>query len=82
MTIKRAIDILKHGCIYRDALGSEAISVAIEILEKQIPQKLKTLIIDRTSGVKAGHCVCGEYIMYYEKYCSNCGQAIDWSNVK
>jgi hypothetical protein len=82
MTIKRAIDVLKHGCIYRDALGSEAISMAIEILEKRLPKKPKTLIIDKTSGVKAGNCVCGEHIMDDEKYCSNCGQAIDWSDVE
>lgn len=55
-----------------------ALEMAISVLGKQIPKKPKVLETDALSGYKYGNCSCGEHIMDDEKYCSNCGQAIDW----
>ena len=56
-----------------------AIDTAIEALEKQIPKKPISLGEDIDRDV--GQCPnCKEIIDTYEdyKYCSDCGQAIDW----
>lgn len=56
-----------------------ALKLAIEALEKQIPKKPISLGEDIDRDV--GQCPnCKEIIDTYEdyKYCSDCGQAIDW----
>lgn len=56
-----------------------AIDMAKEALEKQIPKKPISLGEDIDRDV--GQCPnCKEIIDTYEdyKYCSDCGQAIDW----
>ena len=66
---------------------AEALDVAIQALEKQIPKKP---IKKERSGIV--YCVCGNFIGYKPpinralengkipfKYCPNCGQKIDWS---
>ena len=56
-----------------------AIDTAIEALEKQIPKTPISLGEDIDRDV--GQCPnCKEIIDTYEdyKYCSDCGQAIDW----
>ena len=60
----------------------EAIEIATTAIEKQIPKKPKVLKVHDISGYKYGECYCGEHIMDDEKYCSNCGQALDWSDTK
>lgn len=60
-----------------------AIATAIEALEKQIPKKPISLGEDIDRDV--GQCPnCKEIIDTYEdyKYCSECGQAIDWRDVE
>ena len=60
-----------------------AIDTAIEALEKQIPKKPISLGEDIDRDV--GQCPnCKEIIDTYEdyKYCSDCGQAIDWRDVE
>lgn len=60
-----------------------AIATAIEALEKQIPKKPISLGEDIDRDV--GQCPnCKEIIDTYEdyKYCSDCGQAIDWRDVE
>lgn len=93
MTIQEAIKHLKEitgwanfwgGC-YNDKLS--AIDMAINVLEKQIPKKIKE---EKWIDTK---CSCGRILSihhgdgYYEvpydvkkqKYCMKCGQALDWS---
>ncbi len=87
MTNEEAINTIEHGCIYRDKRGSEALETAIIALKKQMPE---TPILDLIypSGIKSYKCpVCGKGCLvrtnlYYPKYCSNCGQALDWSDVE
>lgn len=59
-----------------------AFEMAISALKKQIPKKPKVLKLQEVSDYKYGDCECGEHIMDDEKYCSNCGQAIDWRSTE
>lgn len=63
---------------------TEAMRIAIQALEKQIPKK--TVLITRAGAViKFYPCpTCStsdKYIPVYpkQKYCVNCGQRLDWS---
>ena len=69
-----------------------AMEIAVEAMQKQIPQKaMKSIdVYDKnlyklycpTCGIKIGHgnSRVGYIVKTYgsEKYCGNCGQAIDW----
>jgi|GEM_PF-6914088 len=43
-------------------------------IEKQMPKK----VVPYNCG--QFHCECGEIVKSYEKYCPECGQALDWSD--
>ncbi len=54
--------------------------LAINALEKQIPKKLK-VEVDNRHGVRNLYYFCPScksFRMESRKYCSNCGQALDW----
>lgn len=78
MTYEEAINTIKHGCIYRDKRGGIALQIAIEAIEKQIPKKP-----DLDGGVYCPCCL-REFKSHYDetRYCPNCGQALDWSDVE
>ena len=87
MTLKEAITILKIAKAeveWNYPLDyAIAIDTAISALEKQIPKKPISLGEDIDRDV--GQCPnCKEIIDTYEdyKYCSDCGQAIDWRDVE
>ncbi len=72
---------MKDGKCSDDCHMCNAMEQAILALEKQIPKKPQ--IIKFSSGeFYYGQCKCGEHINDDEKYCSNCGQALDWSDIK
>ena len=88
MTDSEAIKILQRDLqiqLENKALpdGIEAIQIAIQALEKQVPMKVKN------SGERIPfewYCpACGEllcddgYKDTYIKYCEHCGQKLDWS---
>ena len=64
---------------------TEEMQTVISALEKQIPKKpiLDTIFL---SGIKWWRCpVCNKKIVGYiggrpQKYCDDCGQALDWSD--
>ena len=63
----------------------EALYMVVEALEKQIPQKT-VYGYDEQDDIKRSHCgeVVGMMDEYYhgnDKYCCNCGQALDWSDI-
>lgn len=65
-----------------------AFGMAIEALNKQMPMKPKTEIYENRvpseQEVKVCPC-CGDTWNEYEfklKYCWECGQAIDWSDIE
>lgn len=55
---------------------AEALDVAIQALEKQIPKKL-----DFTEDKEFALCPCcnGNGLTDKQEYCDNCGQKLDWS---
>lgn len=56
---------------------SEAKSIAVDALEKQIPKKP-----DFTEDKEFALCPCcnGKGLLDKQKYCDNCGQKLDWSD--
>lgn len=54
----------------------EALTTAINALEKQIPKKPKT---DDRYVMYICPC-CNDFIKVSHNCCQNCGQAIDWSD--
>ena len=85
MTLEEAIKALKYINLkrvhpfYSWEEMAEVRNIAISALEKQIPKKPISLGEDIDRDV--GQCPnCKEIIDTYEdyKYCSDCGQAIDW----
>ena len=82
MTENEAIEVIKSN---RPTSGyvllNEAIGIAINALEKQIPKKPHKNF-EKFSGV---WCSCGKYFgkgYFVDKssYCTDCGQKLDWSN--
>lgn len=59
----------------------QVVKIAIEALEKQIPKRpLKQRYMnDELIGVCAS-CKLQWDVAYYQRYCSNCGQRMDWSD--
>ena len=72
--------------------------IAISALEKQIPRKVEILtyqpLINSGWEYRCPNCGCAvgknnnlgfayeEYLEPYEVYCSQCGQALDWSDTE
>lgn len=61
MINEEAIKTIKHGCIYRDKRGGEALEVAVNALEKQTPKK----VIPYNKFER--HCECGAIVKSYCK---------------
>lgn len=60
-------------------LYATAQMIALDCIEKQIPKKPTNICI-RCGFVVEGLCsTCGSAVLPEHKYCSNCGQTIDWS---
>ena len=89
MTYKEALDSInydisvaqKFGDLYADDVEVEALLVAAEALEKQVPKKPYD-VNDDWSYFKCS--TCGDEIYSTSdfedhKYCLHCGQALDWS---
>ena len=75
--LERDLNCLKQNKALPDSI--EAMQIAINALEKQIPQKIS---IEGYCGFVDYICpVCGNDIDLNKKYnyCSNCGQRLDWT---
>lgn len=80
MTEIEASTILKAEIVHHPecSIFAEALGMAIQALEKQIPNKPKER--DRI-GFNTLVCpVCKGALYLYEPYCDNCGQKLDWSD--
>lgn len=93
MKIDKALDVLTIWRENKDNIESlyEAIGMAIESLEKQIPKKLK--IKQKGNDILDFRChLCDKKIISKvgerfvagskDNFCPNCGQALDWSDEK
>lgn len=88
------IDIYEHAVEYHDGRSDEAVDMAVEALNKQIPKKPKIRHYEEEGEPPYTKICCpnGCHVQLYpvtEKrlahehvYCPSCGQAIDWSEVK
>ena len=58
----------------------EALDVAIEALEKQIPKKPKMRHLKSFDGYNDGWCpCCNSYVQEFDQdCCGKCGQKLDW----
>ena len=78
MTENEASTILKAEIVHHPerSIFAEALEVAIQALEKQIPKKP-----DFTEDKEFALCPCcnGKGLLDKQKYCDNCGQKLDWS---
>ena len=80
--LERDLNCLKQNKALPDSI--EAMEIAINALEKQIPKKP---MISYDERVKENWCSCGvcafgfgwKRTIHY-KYCPDCGQKLDWSD--
>ena len=85
MTQQEAIEFIKegHGHSAQQTLRSR--KMAVKALEKQIPKKPYFREEEGAKGYACPSCNMGVVIHLYkggylkEKFCSSCGQALDWS---
>jgi hypothetical protein len=85
LTIKEVVQILKHNYEdemryhYPNKLYAEAMRIGYTELEKQIPKPPKMYVGEYEYERHPTCRNCGESLMPNgEKYCSECGQKIDW----
>ena len=82
MTYEEAINAIK--CNYPPehySMLREALDMAIEALEKQIPKKPMAIKIPAKWGGHDYRCpVCATRV-FEQSYCMSCGQAIDCSDI-
>lgn len=82
MTNEEAIHrITDHNRVHhlsepRGVYITEALQMAIEALERQIPKKPN--IYNKFER----YCECGAIVKTYQNYCYDCGQALDWSDTE
>ena len=83
MKESEASTILKAEIVHHPecSIFEEALGIAIQALEKQIPKKPHKNF-EKFSGV---WCSCGKYLgkgYFVDKpsYCTDCGQKLDWSD--
>ena len=90
MTVKTAIEVLQY--YVSNSKHYEATRMAIAALEKQIPKKptknggleedikIGCAIFKKGTSVLSKCPDCGGWLRPMQKYCSDCGKAIDWSD--
>lgn len=64
----------------RQTLGLQAMQKCKEALKKQMLKKVKVKIHAEEQNRKYHHCpVCDRWFTSMANYCSDCGQALDWT---
>lgn len=87
MTIQEAFEIIKNEMPYESGVINESLKAVESAVEKQILKKPleKEIVGVSITGYKhKGQCPrCATTVLQYKgNYCPNCGQAIDWSELK
>ena len=87
--IEKAIETLKDmkgvfGTRSHKQYSLSALDLAISALEKQMPKKpLEQRYVNyEIENELIGHCPSCQLrwdVAYWQRYCSNCGQKLDWS---
>ena len=76
MKFEEALEILYKGIAPNPTANNECIELCKKALEKQVPKK----VIPYNKFER--HCECGAIVKSYCRYCYDCGQALDWSDIK
>ena len=72
---------LKDGKCSDDCPECNARELAIYVLEKRIPKRISAKLYDWGNYYYlCPSCDCT--LLGYEKYCDECGQALDWSDTE
>ena len=89
MTNEEAIIDIRENI--QHIVGGKSLDIAISAIKKQMPKK-PTGIYDENESEKGkglyeealiGSCpVCHQEVQLGMKYCMNCGQALDWSDIE
>lgn len=76
---KEAISILRHlrNLLTTRAFEEDALDIAIQSIEKQIPKKTEYRDDNGKQRKSCGSCGC--FILPVSNYCSKCGQKIEWT---
>ena len=82
MKESEASTILKAEIVHHPecSIFAEALGIAIQALEKQIPKKA----VQKSYMVK-GTVICPKCVfvaLTVDEYCSHCGQKLDWSDAE
>lgn len=82
--VEKAMEYLKYFKENEYGLGTTTLDLAIQALEKQVGKvPLNIDIPEYKYGAVTATCAkCGSIVdkpLTRDKYCSNCGQKIDWS---
>lgn len=75
MTNEEALNILYKGIAPNPTANNACIELCKKALEKQIPKKPS-----ETDKARCIHCGC--VVKRDERFCKNCGQALDWSDTE
>lgn len=81
MKVKDLIEYFKICKLAAETCG-EALGLAVEALEKQVPFKPTRIEERKEYNCKFGNCKCGTRVIDAYGYCSKCGQALDWSDTE
>ena len=73
MTNEEAIIDIRENI--QPIVGGKSLDIAISSIENQIPKKPS-----ETDKARCIHCGC--VVKRDERFCKNCGQALDWSDTE
>lgn len=82
MEIKQAITEIREIGLYGNQVHQETLETSLKALKKQMPKKVirePSVWPDGQDRIKLFCPVCHDGISPDEKYCSECGQRLDWS---
>ena len=77
MTNEEAIIDIRENI--QPIIGGKSLDIAISALEKQIPKKANISLKGTTDWNTKCHCPNCHSMVSHGKYCSNCGQALDFN---
>lgn len=78
MTNEEAIIDIRENI--QPIIGGKSLDIAISALEKQIPKKVNVSLKGTTGWNTKCHCPNCHSMVSNGKYCSNCGQALDFNS--
>lgn len=78
MTNEEAIIDIRESI--QPIVGGKSLDIAISAIKKQIPKKVNISLKGTTDWNTKCHCPNCHSMVSHGKYCSNCGQALDWSD--